>query len=90
MASPLEKKLIELFQTLVPKKSQHASSTLDHPEEKDNVPIADPLINDSDHEKVDVPVKSCTSPKSNVDANAFVSSVFEEGEASKKDEGNTL
>ena len=85
MASSIEKKLLKFLETLILNQTMDERSTLAH--KKDDVTIHDVGLNRAKDPYVDVPVKSATSQKSNVDDGDVVSSLMEHGESSKQDEG---
>ena len=87
MASSIEKKLLKFLETLILNQTMDERSTLHHAHKKDNVTIHDVGQNRAKDPYVDVPVKSATSQKSNVDDGDVVSSLMEHGESSKQDEG---
>ena len=89
MASPVEKKVLEMFETLIlSTKSTHESSTVDPDEPKKNAEVPDVDQSNPQNPQIDVPIKSGASQNTNAQDNAFVASMFEEGNSSKQDEGN--
>ena len=76
MASPVEKKVLEMFETLILTKSTHESSTVDPDEPKKNVEVPDVDQSNPENPQIDVPIKSGTSPNTNAQDNAFVASIF--------------
>lgn len=87
MASSIEKKNLKMLETLILNQSKDESLNVHHVEKKENLPIQDLGLKDAEHHIVDVPVKSDTLGKSNVDDGVVVSSLIEEGESSKQYEG---